>query len=241
LPRISNYTDFNPLEAEPDVDLHYIEKPAELEGLDVLILPGSKSTIGDLQFLTKQGLFERIRTFRGPVIGICGGYQILGKRVLDPYGVESSIGEAEGLRLLDVETVMLPDKETHQAQGRLLPAGAKVAPDCTEALIGYEIHMGRTTLGTSAQPFAELKRRSCGDGTISDGAVSADCRVFGTYLHGIFDSHGFRTAFLNRIRAEKGLPTVSADCRRDDPFDLLAEHLERHLDIERLLRICGVE
>jgi len=240
-PRISNYTDFDPLESEADVDLHYIEKPEEMDGLDVLILPGSKSTIGDLRFLENLGLFEKIKTFSGPVIGICGGYQILGKRVLDPQGVESSVGEAEGLGLLDVETVMLPGKETHQAEGRLLPAGSRIAPDCADGLIGYEIHMGRTTLGPSAQPFAELRRVSGADGAIPDGAVSADCRVFGTYLHGLFDSHGFRTAFLNRIRAEKGLPTFSADCRRDDPFDMLAEHLERHLDVGRLLRICGID
>lgn len=240
-PRISNYTDFEPLEAEPDVDLHYVEKANELDGLDVLILPGSKSTIGDLGFLEKQGMFERIRTFRGPVVGICGGYQILGQRILDPHGVESSIGEAAGLGLLDVETIMLPEKETHQAEGRLLPAGAMPAPGCTDSLSGYEIHMGSTTLGHSAQPFAELYRLSGSNVPVSDGAVSADGRVFGTYLHGLFDNHGFRAAFLNRIRTGKGLPTVSADCRRDDPFDLLAEHLERHLDMERLLRICGIE
>jgi adenosylcobyric acid synthase len=240
-PRISNYTDFEPLEAESDVDLHYIEKASELDGLDVLILPGSKSTIGDLRFLEKQRMFEQIRSFDGPVIGICGGYQILGKKILDPHGIESAIGEAEGLGLLDVETVMLHHKETHQAEGRLLPAGARIAPGCADCVSGYEIHMGRTTLGPSAQPFAELKRRSGGDGAISDGAVSADCRVFGTYLHGLFDNHGFRAAFLNRIRTEKGLPTASTDCRLDDPFDLLAEHLERYLDMERLFRICGID
>ncbi len=239
-PRISNYTDFDPLEAEPDVDLHYIEEASELVELDVLILPGSKSTIGDLRFLEKNGMFKPIQTFRGPVVGICGGYQILGRKILDPHGIESSIGEAEGLGLLDVETVMLHDKETHQAESRLLAAGVLIAPGCADSLCGYEIHMGNTTLGPAARPFAELKRRSGGDGAVSDGAVCADGRVFGTYLHGLFDSHGFRTAFLNRIRQDKGLPTVSADCRRDDPFDLLADHLERHLDMERLLRICGI-
>ena len=240
-PRISNYTDFDPLEAEPDVELRYIENAAELDGLDILILPGSKSTIGDLQFLHKNGLFGPIQTFHGPVVGICGGYQILGRRILDPHGVESSIGEAEGLGLLDVETVMLPEKETHQVEGRLLPAGATQAPGCTESLSGYEIHMGSTTLSLSARPFAELTRLSGGDAAVLDGAVSAEGRVFGTYLHGLFDSHGFRTAFLNRIRLEKGLPTLSGDCRRDDPFDLLADHLERHLDMDRLLRICRIE
>jgi adenosylcobyric acid synthase len=240
-PRISNFTDFDPLEAEPDVDLHYIENTDELEGLDVLILPGSKSTIGDLRFLEKRGMFDRIRAFTGPVIGICGGYQMLGKRILDPHGIESSDGDAVGLGLLDVETVMLPEKETHQAEGSLLPAGTLIAPGCADSLTGYEIHMGKTILGPSAQPFAELTRRSGRWDMVYDGAVSEDGRVFGTYLHGVFDNHDFRAALLNRIRKEKGLPKISPDNLVQDPFDLLAEHLERHLDIGRLLRICGIE
>jgi adenosylcobyric acid synthase len=240
-PRISNYTDFDALEQEPDVSLRYIEKADEIEGLDILILPGSKSTIGDLRFLVELGLFEAIQNFAGPIVGICGGYQMLGKKVLDPDGMESSAGEAEGLGLLDVETAMLPHKETHQAGGQLLAAGARIAPDWSGSLSGYEIHMGRTALGPEAQPFAELSRSSGGKDVISDGAVSKDGRVFGTYLHGLFDSHGFRTAFLNRIRREKGLPEVSRDCVEEDPFDMLAEHLERHLDMERLLGICGID
>ncbi|HOI14920.1 MAG TPA: cobyric acid synthase, partial [Geobacteraceae bacterium] len=111
-PRISNYTDFDALEGEPDVDLRYVREPGEIDGLDILILPGSKSTIGDLAFLVKQGLFQAIREFSGQVVGICGGYQILGRRVKDPHGVESAVTEAVGLGLLDVETVLLTEKET---------------------------------------------------------------------------------------------------------------------------------
>jgi len=240
-PRISNYTDFDALEGEPDVDLRYVREPGEIDGLDILILPGSKSTIGDLAFLVKQGLFQAVQEFSGQVVGICGGYQILGRRVQDPHGVESAVTEAEGLGLLDVETVMLTEKETHQAEARLLPAASLVAPECVGTVSGYEIHMGETALGPGAKPFAQLVRRSGMDVAIPDGAVSADGRVFGVYLHGIFDNHGFRTAFLNRIRREKGLPTHSNDHETEDPFDLLAEHLERHLDMERLLRICGIE
>ena len=240
-PRISNYTDFDSLEAEPDVDLHYIVKADELAALDLLILPGSKSTTADLLFLTEHGLSQAIREFTGPVIGICGGYQMLGRRVLDPHGIESGIREAEGLGLLDVETIMLPEKETHQAKSRLLPAGSLVAPGCTDPLSGYEIHMGMSTLGPSVHPFAQIMLRSGEEVTVMDGAVSEDCRVLGTYMHGIFDNDGFRSAFLNRIRTKKGLPEVSPDFRRPDPFDLLAEHMTRHLDMERLFRICGIE
>jgi adenosylcobyric acid synthase len=240
LPRISNYTDFDPLEAEPDVDLHYIEGGHEVDGLDILILPGSKSTTGDLLFLMRHGFPQAIRSFTGPVVGICGGYQMLGRKVSDPHGIESHIREADGLGLLDVETVMRPHKETHQAEGKLLLAGSLVAPGCIGPLFGYEIHMGRSTLGPEARPFIQLSRRSGSDVAISDGAVSPDGRVFGTYLHGLFDNHGFRAAFLNRVRQTKGLPTAAPNCPLPDPYDLLAEHLERHLDMERLFRICGI-
>jgi adenosylcobyric acid synthase len=240
-PRISNYTDFDPLETEPDVDLRYLEDSGELEGLDVLVLPGSKSTISDLQFLKNQGLFDRIQEFAGMIVGICGGYQMLGRKVFDPDAVESSVTEAEGLGILDVETVLLPEKETHQAEGRLLPAALLIAPNGGETVSGYEIHMGHTTLGPTAKPFAQLLHRSGSEVAVLDGAVSADGRVFGSYLHGIFDNHGFRAAFLNQIRMKKGLSTLSADCTSADPFDLLAEHLELHLDLERLFRICGIE
>jgi adenosylcobyric acid synthase len=240
-PRISNYTDFDPLEAEADVELMYIERAEDIEGLDLLVLPGSKSTMADLHFLHKHGFAERIRRFSGIIAGICGGYQMLGTRILDPDHVESSLAEAEGLGLLDAETVLLPRKETHQARARLLAAASLAAPGCSGAVEGYEIHMGHTTLGSGSLPFAQLLSRSGSEVTIPDGAVSTDGRVFGTYLHGLFDNDGFRSAFLNRIRMAKGLPTFSADCRSEDPFDLLAEHLEKHLDMERLLQICGIE
>jgi adenosylcobyric acid synthase len=239
-PHISNYTDFDALEGEVDVDLRYIEDSQELDGLDILILPGSKSTISDLQFLKKQGLFDQIRDFSGLIIGICGGYQMLGRKVFDPDGVESSVVEAEGLAILDVNTVLLPEKETHQAEGRLLPAALLIAPNGGHSISGYEIHMGSSTLGPTAKPFAQLLRRSGSEVAILDGAVSANARVFGTYLHGIFDNNDFRTAFLNRLRMDKGLPTTSADNRVEDPFNLLAEHLEQHLDLERLFQICGI-
>jgi adenosylcobyric acid synthase len=101
--------------------------------------------------------------------------------------------------------------------------------------------MGQTTLGPKAKPFAQIVRRSAKEVAVPDGAVSPDGRVFGTYLHGIFDNHGFRSAFLNRIRKEKGVPSISADCGTKDPFDLLAEHLERHLDMEKLVQLFGIQ
>ncbi len=240
LSRISNYTDFDALEREPDVSLRYIDSPKQLAGLDLLIIPGSKSTIADLYFLMERGLYRPIRGFKGAIVGICGGYQILGKRVLDPFNIESDIREAEGLGLLDVETTMLAGKETHQAEARLLPGGSAVAGDCDWELTGYEIHMGETTVGAGARPFAAITSRSGEAVDVRDGAVSPDGRVFGTYLHGIFDNDGFRSAFLNRIRREKGLREQKKVVPLKDPFDMLATHMERHLDMERLLAICGL-
>ncbi|NJD91942.1 MAG: cobyric acid synthase, partial [Geobacter sp.] len=143
LPRISNYTDFAPLEREADVSLTYIDQASQVAGLDILILPGSKATISDLEFLRERGFFPAIRSFGGSIAGICGGFQMLGRRVTDPDGVEGVPGsEAEGVGLLDVVTLMLPKKETRQAEAELLSAGYQVAPRSATQLHGYEIHMG---------------------------------------------------------------------------------------------------
>jgi adenosylcobyric acid synthase len=240
LPRISNYTDFDALEAEADVSLCYIEAPEQIVGLDLLIIPGSKATLADMAFLRERGLFEAIRSFDGVIAGICGGFQMLGRKILDPLGVESSLVEADGLGLLDAETVMLAEKTTHQAMARLLPTGSVVAPGSPEALTGYEIHMGETIVGTGANRFAVITERSGRESAAGDGAVSPDGRVFGTYLHGVFDNDGFRTAFLNRIRKGRGLEDQTVAERGSDPFNLLAAHLEKHLDLDRLLAACGV-
>ena len=242
LPRISNYTDFDALESEPDVALTYLETPEGLAGLDVVILPGSKATIADLNFLRERGFFPAIREFSGAVVGICGGFQMLGRRVSDPEGVEDMAGRmAEGIGLLDAATVMLCRKETHQVEAELLPAGFLTAPKSSRHLTGYEIHMGETILGRGAAPFARIIRRSGREVEVQDGAVNRDGTVFGTYLHGIFDNAGFRTPFLNRLRRAKGLTERSGTETVADPFDLLADHLEQHLDVTRLLKLCGVE
>jgi adenosylcobyric acid synthase len=238
LPRISNFTDFDSLETEPDVTLHYVEGPQDLDRLDALILPGSKATIADLYFLMERGLFNAIRSYTGPVIGICGGYQMLGRRVLDPDHLDADITEAEGLGLLDTETTMLPEKETHQVQARLT-GGAAFFAGCGD-LSGYEIHLGRTVLGRGVEPFMTILRRSGTAVAVADGAVSRDGRVCGTYLHGIFDNADFRHAFLNRLRYARGLKLQRRHLPAEDPFDRLANHLQQHLDYGRILAGCGV-
>ena len=239
LSKISNYTDFNALEAEPDVALYYLDSPDQLRSVDLLILPGTKSTISDLALLGTTGMLEAIRAFEGAVVGICGGYQILGKTVLDPDGVESGIKEAQGAGLLDVVTTMLQEKQTHQVTATLLPAGQELCPG-GNSVTGYEIHMGDTLLGPDARPFGRLETRSGAAVAVDDGAVSPDGRVFGTYLHGIFDNAGFRTSFLNRLRREKGLPEQAEVAPAADSFDVLADHMEKHLDMMRVFEICGV-
>jgi adenosylcobyric acid synthase len=242
LPRISNFTDFDPLQAEPDVTLGYVESAEQIDGLDILIIPGSKSTIPDLGFLKEQGLFAGVKAFGGHIIGICGGYQMLGQRVFDPDGVESTVPEAAGLGLLNVETRMLANKETHQAQAYLELAGLGLASGNDAVVTGYEIHMGVTTHLDVARPFSRIFQRGTIAVALEDGSVSPDGRVFGTYLHGLFDNTPFREGYLNRIRTEKGMPLRqgSGEAAAPDPFDRLAAHLEQHLDMRRLLDICGV-
>jgi adenosylcobyric acid synthase len=240
LPRISNFTDFDALEAEPDVELSYVETPRQLAGLDFLILPGSKATASDLYHLMERGFFPAIQAFRGTIAGICGGYQMLGHSVKDPQKVESPIREAEGLGLLDVETSLLAVKETHMATARPAAGGELVAPDTGE-LQGYEIHMGETVVGQGSRPFAVITSRSGQVVEVTDGAVSRDGRVFGTYLHGLFDNDQFRGSLLNRIRREKGMKERARVVPFKDPYDMLSQHLERHLDMERILAICGLD
>lgn len=242
LPRISNFTDFDPLQTEPDVILSYVEMPEQLEGLDVLILPGSKSTIADMYFLMERGIYDAIKFFKGHIIGICGGYQMLGQRLLDPSGIESGIKEATGLELLPVETEILREKETHQVLAYLEEAGLVIAPECNGVMSGYEIHMGKTTHFGTQRPFARIFRRGETSVTIEDGTVSNNGRIFGTYLHGIFENPRFKEVYLNRIRLEKGMSLRHGSHKmpEQDPFDHLANHLEEHLDITQLLDICGL-
>lgn len=242
LPRISNFTDFDPLQNEPDVNLSYVEMPDQLLGLDLLIIPGSKSTIADLYFLMERGLYDAIREFKGHIAGICGGFQMLGTAVLDPNGVESAIKEAQGLDLLPSTTELLMEKETHQALTYLDEAGLVIAPECNGVMTGYEIHMGITTLGKGLRPFSRIFRRGNTSVSVEDGAVSHDGRIFGTYLHGLFENSRFREIYLNSIRLEKGMPLRRGTQKQpqQDPFDQLAEQFEKHLDLPQILEICGL-
>jgi adenosylcobyric acid synthase len=212
LPHISNFDDFDQL------PVRYVTHPEELGGAAAVILPGTKSTVGDLAWLRERGLAEAIQQSSVPVIGICGGFQMLGRRILDPLGVESTESEIDGLGLLPVETAFAPEKVTVQATGESLQDG--------HALTGYQIHMGQTRLLDNARPFARLS-----DGSL-DGAVHG--RASGTYLHGLFHNREFRRSWL----ASLGLTDVQVD--RADPFDRLAAVLAESLDMQLLHSIVGL-
>ena len=244
LERISNFTDFDPLEQEAGVELVYLDSPEQLEGLDLLILPGTKSTVADLDSLRQQGFGRAIHDYHaagGWIAGICGGFQMLGKRISDPHGVESSREEIEGLGLLDVETVMLEFKQTHEVDASLLPAAGDTALAGAEGLSGYEIHMGETTLGPLARPLLRLVRRSVRGVDLLDGAVSSDGRVWGTYLHGLFDPPQARQALLAALRRRRGLaaPAAAPVATLEAELDRLADHLEAHLDLTPILARLG--
>ncbi len=236
LPRLSNYTDFDPLEAMAAVDLVYLDRPEELAGLDLLIVPGSKSTLADLEYLRQRGWVAAIQKFHqdgGRIAGICGGFQMLGRRVRDPQGIESDLRESEGIGLLDVETVLRPDKQTHQGIGAFLPAAAAVGFAAGETVRGYEIHQGETTLGATARPLLRLSRRSGQPVARDDGAVAADGRVWGAYLHGLFDDASARRGLLAWLRPDAAIVDDGAPDLETE-LDRLADHLEAHLDLQPL-------
>jgi len=227
LPRIANFDDLDPLGLELDVQVERVPMGRALPGdADLIILPGSKSTIADLATLRAEGWDLDIRAHLrrgGHVLGICGGYQMLGRRLADPLGIEGPASEDAGLGLLDVETEMGGDKALRQIDGRHGPSGIPLA--------GYEMHIGRTEGPDRARPFARLS-----DGR-EDGAFSADGRVAGTYLHGLFASDAFRQAFLCGLsqRNEQG---IAFEREIEGTLDLLADHLARHVDLDRILEIA---
>ncbi|MDZ4185928.1 MAG: cobyric acid synthase [Desulfuromonadales bacterium] len=242
LPHISNYTDFDPLEGSAGVELLYISEASQMTGLDLLILPGSKSTIPDLSWLRQSGITRAIHDYRqagGEIIGICGGYQMLGRTVTDPDGVESDLDLCEGLGFLDVTTILTGEKQTHQVAGCALAGAEQLGLGQDEVVSGYEIHMGETTIGPLAQPLLRLTMRSGCTVVVNDGAISADGRVWGSYLHGLFDNESIRQPLLSRLRQKRGLETVEdkAATELESELDRLADHLQAHLDVERILAL----
>ena len=225
LPHIANFDDLDPLEAEPAVDLVRVRPGTALPGdADLILLPGSKATIADLAALRAAGFDIDIAAHRrrgGIVLGLCGGYQMLGCTVADPDGIEGPAAKVDGLGLLDVETILSNDK-------RLEPVSGTTSDGVSFS--GYEMHMGVTDGNDRARPFARLA-----DGT-QEGAVSADGQVIGTYVHGLFADDRQRAAWLARFAA--GPTGVAYDDLVERTLDALAAHLAAHIDLDRLLKLA---
>ncbi|MDD5254879.1 MAG: cobyric acid synthase [Candidatus Omnitrophica bacterium] len=239
LPHVSNFTDFDPLEKEPDVHLRYIVRGAKVGEPDCIIIPGSKNTIDDLSYLKNSGLAEAVidRSRRGAVVvGICGGYQMLGREIRDPHNLESRRKAISGLGLLPLVTTILRKKMTHQIQAQDLLFG-------TGKVSGYEIHMGRTNLCASLRPAFRIRARSKQTVKIEDGVASKDNRVWGTYIHGLFDNDHFRRAFLDSLRKKMSSGRKYPGIRKnhntfleekDKEYDKLAALARKSLDMKKI-------
>ena len=222
LSRISNHTDFDALRLHPQVDLEFVGPGQSLAGADLIILPGSKNVRRDLAFLRDNGwepeILRHLR-YGGKLLGICGGYQMLGERIEDPEGIEDEPGSSEGLGLIDAVTRLAPSKQLRQVRGRLLPGGAPVA--------GYEIHCGITRCTGDPQPAVRL------DDGRSDGVVTADGQVIGTYLHGLFDLPEARDALLAWAGVKVEAAPAIGDIQEAE-LERLANSIETNLDLAAL-------
>lgn len=245
-PRISNFTDLDALAAEADVRLRYVTDVSEWGEPDVVILPGSKNTAEDLLYVRSSGLEAKLLSFAergGRIVGICGGYQMMGMRLLDPHGVESERRETLGLGLFPQETEFAKEKRTLRVRGTVLSGSPELIDLPVE---GYEIHMGVTR---DLEPGEHLLRlRSSEDGREqerTDGASADEGRRIGTYLHGIFDNNEFRRAWLNEIRRAKGLSALGSETSyredRELAFERLAAHVRCSLHMEQIYRILKGE
>lgn len=235
LPHIANFEDFDPLRQEPGVDVRYATNRGSLGRPKAIILPGSKNTLADLAWLRARGLDQdivRLAEKGTAVVGICGGYQMLGGSIRDSYHLESSAGAAEGLGLLPIETVFEPTKATYQARGRISSAaGGWLATLVGDEIEGYEIHLGRTRGG---RPWLTIDNRNGAAVCEPDGAASPDGRIWGCYLHGIFANTTFRHAWLASLGLAVHAETASS---LEASLDHLADAFAAALDIERITGI----
>ena len=244
LPHISNFTDFNLLGAEQGVSVSYATRASQIKDADIVILPGTKNTIEDLTWLKQRGIADEIvRHARrgGLVIGICGGYQMLGERLRDPRHVESQIPETAGLGLMDFSVEFREEKTTVQASGVIGAESTWLSGLNGLMLDGYEIHSGVNTFGAGCVPFLRLNGREEADGVANERG-----NVLGSYLHGLFDTGAFWRALVNHVRAEKGLhendgEIITMEAFRDREFDRLAALVRQNLDMDSVYKIIRGE
>jgi adenosylcobyric acid synthase len=248
LPHVSNFTDFNVFETQEDVNLRYVMRGEGIGNPDILIIPGSKNTIEDLIYLRNSGLEEQIlRLSRAGkiIVGICGGYQILGTKIKDPHGTESGIDEINGLGLLNTETVFEQEKTTTQIEGDILTHNNGILDNIqAHRVMGYEIHMGQTILLDDTSAFLKITKRLDNDVEVLDGAVNKEGNVFGTYIHGVFDNIEFTREILNKVRELKGLGRIESSIHSFDDFKereyrKLAKCVRNNVDMEKIYEIVN--
>jgi adenosylcobyric acid synthase len=243
LPHLSNYDDFDPLE-EQGCAVHYVSQPFEFGNPDLIILPGTKTTIADLNYLRQVGLAQAIiqQVKSGtPVMGICGGYQLLGRSIADPERIESQEVYAEGLGLLDIETVFSCTKTTTQVKARVVGDTGLLQGMKGIEVTGYEIHMGQTGSQGCSAAFKIVETPGA-EKDYFDGVTSSDGLMLGTYIHGLFHNADFTRAFLSRLRQLRGLPAVSTTAlNKEEHYDKLADIVRENLDMHVIYKIMSGE
>ncbi|KNY27997.1 cobyric acid synthase [Pseudobacteroides cellulosolvens] len=249
VPHMSNFTDFNPLENLQGVKVRYVDTSHEIGQPDLIVLPGTKNTIEDMLYLKKSGMEEVIKNLykKGVVIfGVCGGYQMLGQNIEDPYKTESELLGICGMSLLNSSTVFGQKKITTQVEG-VVSSNTELLHDLDNTkIIGYEIHMGTTEYKEGCIPFIELNKAAGSAAKFVGGVMNREGSVFGTYIHGIFDNMEFTIGFVNNIRKRKGLTKLHYDKSmefnqyKEMQYDKLAEILRSSLDIEKIYEIINL-
>jgi adenosylcobyric acid synthase len=237
LPRISNFDDFDPLAREPGVNVRYVDSRSEFGNPDAIILPGTKSTVADLEWLRSKGLAEKIIHYAqngGALVGLCGGYQMLGKTIRDPQRVETGIEYTQGLGLLENETEFFPGKATFQATGRIKASNGWLADLNGTIVEGYEIHAGQTNGGRT---WLEIESRNRQPVRVLDGAISQNERVWGCYLHGLFANSAFRHKWLRSLGWQGPEDLLYEIDQIESDFDRLADEVEAAVDIGQLEKI----
>lgn len=238
LPRLSNFTDFNVFDQIAGVSVHYIRKPDKIEAMDMIILPGTKNTIADLVWMRESGMESAVKKFaeHGPVFGICGGYQMLGMSIRDPYGVEEA-GEIRGLELLPMETELTMKKRRSRVQGTITLTEGVLASLGTQKIMGYEIHMGRTCAVQRVNALCQLNGEEEEKAATQDGDQQKN--VYGTYVHGIFDEGTLAYDLCQCLAKRKGVCLENPDEKdyqsfKEKQYDLLADGIRKHMDMKRI-------
>lgn len=229
VPSIANFDDFDPLAGEAGIDLQYIEHPAALADAAAVILPGTKHTLAARQWLYERGFDSALQHFSGAIVGLCGGYQILGQHISDPLAIEGQGGEANGIGLLPIRTSFTPEKRTTRIEARSLAVWSAGTP-----ISGYEIHMGRTIISDNQAALLQYTSQAGQHHDDLDGCQSKDGRIWGCYIHAIFSNQEFRHAWLKSLgwQSHQALPHI-------DPYERLADHVESHLDPKQLAQLLG--